>query len=206
MLVYSIFQLPCWFFFLGGLECKRFGSLKRAAGGTTFRSARLHPRLVASRVRSPGVVFSAVSVGPWLSFRSFGPCCRMFFFVLNKFPRRFCFVRWFAIFAAFPVDVVRSFSWKFVLGRKEVVGPKCLLFKININFGCDGGWHLFTWNSRVLHQCSKMKQNGNRMEANCAFFPFKQQEKMEGIIRQDCVISCEEIENSEDMEKFYKPS
>ena len=29
----------------------------------------------------------------------------MFFFVLNKFPRRFCFVRWFAIFAAFQVDV-----------------------------------------------------------------------------------------------------
>jgi len=48
--------------------------------------------------------------------------------------------------------------------------------------------------------------NGNRMEANCAFFPFKQPEKMEGIIRQDCVIACEEIENSEDMEKFYKPS
>lgn len=131
MLIYSIFQLPSWFFFGGGLECKRFGSLKRAGGGTTFQSARLHPRSVASRVRSPrGGFFRRFGwavAGQRRAFFRFGVSDRaagcFFLFWTNSPGVSVLFVGWIFL-QAFPVDVVRSFSWKFVLGRKEVVGPK----------------------------------------------------------------------------------
>ena len=100
MLVYSIFQLPSWFFFGGVWSARDSARAKTSAGGgTTFQSARLHPRLVASRVRSPrGGFLPPFRFGPLRfnavpffvsEFRSL--CCRMFFVCFEQISPVFLF-------------------------------------------------------------------------------------------------------------------
>ena len=107
-------------------------------------------------------------------FRSFGVCAAgCFLFVLNKFPPVFLlcllvgyFCRLFRLmwFDHFP----GSSCW----AEKRLLGPKCSLFKINIlDVMVDGIFLLGIAGSYTK------AANGNRMEANCAFFPFKQPQK-----------------------------
>lgn len=209
MLIYSIFQLPSWFFFWGGSGVQEIRLAKTRRGRYNIPIGKAPPKVGGFQGKEPaGWFFPPFRLGrcgstPCLfSFRSFGPCCRMFFFVLNKFPRRFCFVCWLDIFAGFSGWCGSIIFLEVRAGQKRGCWSKiCLLFKINIlDVMVDVIFLLGIAGSHIN------AARWNKMEANCAFFPFKQQEKTEGIVRQDCVISCEEIENSEDMEKFYKPS